>query len=65
MDSAIVTAGGFTNYTIYYNGQYTVKRKAILARQIANGVMMWEKWQDAPDANSLLKAACDTVGRPY
>ncbi len=64
-DSAIVTAGGFTNYTIYYNGQYTVKRKAILAKQIANGVMMWEKWQDAIDANSLLKAACDTVGRPY
>jgi chitinase len=64
-DSAVVTAGGFTNYTIYYNGQYTVKRKAILAKQIANGVMMWEKWQDAADNNSLLKAACDTVGRSY
>jgi len=64
-DSAVVTAGGFTNYTIYYNGQYTVKRKAILAKQIANGVMMWEKWQDAIDNNSLLKAACDTVGRAY
>jgi GH18 family chitinase len=65
LDSAIVSSGGFTNYTIYYNGQYTVKRKAILAKQIANGVMMWEKWQDAPDAASLLKAACDTVGRVY
>ncbi|HEX7846257.1 MAG TPA: glycoside hydrolase family 18 protein, partial [Chitinophagaceae bacterium] len=64
-DSAIVTAGGFTNYTIYYNGQYTVKRKAKLAKDIANGVMMWEKWQDATDDNSLLKAACDTVGRAY
>ena len=64
-DSATVTAGGFTNYIIYYNGQYTVKRKAILAKQIANGVMMWEKWQDAADGNSLLKAACDTVGRSY
>ncbi len=64
-DSAVVTAGGFTNYTIYYNGQYTVKRKAILAKQIANGVMMWEKWQDAIDGNSLLRAACDTVGRTY
>lgn len=64
-DSAVVTAGGFTNYTIYYNGQYTVKRKAMLAKQIANGVMFWEKWQDAADGNSLLKAACDTVGRPY
>ncbi len=64
-DSAVVTAGAFTNYTIYYNGQYTVKRKAKLAKDIANGVMMWEKWQDAMDNNSLLKAACDTVGRAY
>lgn len=64
-DSAVVTAGGFTNYTIYYNGQYTVKRKAKLAKDIANGVMLWEKWQDAIDNNSLLKAACDTVGRTY
>ena len=64
-DSAIVTNGGFTNYTIYYNGQPTVKKKAIYAKQNANGVMMWEKWQDAMDGNSLLKAACDTVGRTY
>lgn len=64
-DSATVTAGGFTNYTIYYNRQYTVKRKAKLAKDIANGVMLWEKWQDAVDGNSLLKAACDTVGRAY
>jgi hypothetical protein len=64
-DSAIVSAGGFTNYTIYYNGQPTVKKKAALAKQIANGIMMWEKWQDAVDDNSLLKAACDTIGRIY
>ena len=64
-DSAIVTSGGFSNYTIYYNGQYTIKRKAKLAKDIAGGVMLWEKWQDAPDGNSLLKAACDTVGRSY
>lgn len=65
LDSAIVSAGTFTNYTIYYNGQYTVKRKAKLAKDIAAGVMFWEKWQDTPDATSLLKAACDTVGRSY
>jgi GH18 family chitinase len=64
-DSAIVTNGGFTNYTIYYNGQPTVKRKTMLAQQQANGVMIWEKWHDAMDNNSLLKAACDTIGRPY
>jgi chitinase len=65
LDSAMVTAGGFTNYTIYYNGQYTTKRKAKLAKDIANGVMFWEKGQDAHDVNSLMKAACDTVGRAY
>ncbi len=64
-DSAVVTNGGFTNYTVYYNGQPTVKKKTILAKQTANGVMMWEKWFDAMDGNSLLKAACDTIGRPY
>lgn len=64
-DSAIVTNGGFTNYTIYYNGQPTVKRKTMLAQQQANGVMIWEKWHDAMDNNSLLKAVCDTIGRPY
>ncbi len=65
LDSATVSAGGFTNYTIYYNGQYTAKRKAKLAKDIAAGVMMWEKGQDAIDDNSLLKAMCDTVGRTY
>lgn len=64
-DSAVVTNGGFTNYTIYYNGQPTAKKKAMLAKQTAAGVMVWEKWQDATDGNSLLKAVCDTIGRPY
>jgi GH18 family chitinase len=65
-DSAVVTSSGYPSpYTIYYNGQYTVKRKAKLAKDIANGVMFWEKGQDAHDNNSLLKAACDTVGRSY
>ncbi|MES2882772.1 MAG: glycosyl hydrolase family 18 protein, partial [Bacteroidota bacterium] len=62
-DSAIVTNGSFTNYTIYYNGQPTVKIKTKLAQAQGNGVMMWEKWHDAMDGNSLLKAACDTIGR--
>ena len=65
-DSAVVTASGYPSpYTIYYNGQYTTKRKAKLAKDIANGVMFWEKGQDAHDVNSLIKAACDTVGRAY
>ncbi|HNJ94733.1 MAG TPA: glycoside hydrolase family 18 protein [Ferruginibacter sp.] len=64
-DSAVVTNGGFTNYTIYYNGTFTVKRKAMLARQAANGIMLWEKSQDSHDNTSLLKAVCDTIGRTY
>jgi chitinase len=65
-DSAIVTSSGYPSpYTIYYNGQPTVKKKAMLAKSSANGVMMWEKWHDTHDATSLLKAVCDTIGRPY
>lgn len=64
-DSAIVTSGGFNNYTIYYNGLFTVKKKAMLARQSGNGIMIWEKSQDNHGNNSLLKAVCDTIGRPY
>ena len=64
-DSAVVTAGGFTNYKIYYNGQPTIKKKTMLAKTMANGVMLWEMGQDANDANCLLKAACDTLGRAY
>lgn len=67
-DSAVVTVTGVNGnnpYTIYYNGQYTAKVKARLAKNIANGVMFWEKGQDAQDNNSLIKAACDTVGRSY
>lgn len=65
-DSAIVTTPGWpTPFMIYYNGMPTIKRKAILAKQQANGIMLWEKGQDVHDGNSLLKAACDTIGRAY
>jgi hypothetical protein len=64
-DSAVVSTTTYPSYTVYYNGQYTVKRKAKLAKDIAGGVMFWEKGQDAMDNNSLLKAACDSVGRTY
>jgi chitinase len=64
-DSAIVSNGTFLNYTIYYNGIPTVKKKAMLAKQMGNGIMIWEKSQDAHDGNSLLKAVCDTIGRAY
>ncbi|MCY7291056.1 MAG: hypothetical protein LH615_02630, partial [Ferruginibacter sp.] len=64
-DSAVVTQGSFVNYKIYYNGLATVKKKAILAKQSGNGIMLWEKSQDAHNNNSMLKAVCDTIGRVY
>jgi GH18 family chitinase len=64
-DSAVVSTGSNSNYMIYYNGQPTAKRKAMYAKGYGNGVMLWEKWQDTHDNNSLLKAICDTIGRTY
>jgi GH18 family chitinase len=65
-DSAIVTSSGYaTPYMVYYNGQPTIKLKTMQAKLRGNGVMLWEKGQDANDNNSLLKAVCDTIGRPY
>ncbi len=65
-DSAVVSSGSFTNYKIYYNGQRTAKLKTMYAKNgMGNGVMLWEKGQDAHDGNSLLKAVCDTIGRTY
>lgn len=65
-DSAIVTSSGYPSpYTIYYNGQFTAKKKAMLAKTEGNGIMMWEKGQDTHDATSLLRAVCDTIGRAY
>ncbi|MFN3793264.1 MAG: glycoside hydrolase family 18 protein [Chitinophagaceae bacterium] len=64
-DSARVSVTGFSNYMIYYNGTVTAKRKAMLAKTQASGVMLWEKGQDVHDASSVLKAICDTLGRTY
>lgn len=65
-DSATVTASGYPSaFTIYYNGQATVKLKTMQAKLRGNGVMLWEKGQDSNDNTSLLKAVCDTIGRPY
>lgn len=64
-DSARVSVTGFSNYMIYYNGTTTAKRKAMLAKTQASGVMLWEKGQDVHDAASILKAICDTLGRTY
>ncbi|MEO6868344.1 MAG: glycoside hydrolase family 18 protein [Ginsengibacter sp.] len=64
-DSAIVTAPGFSLYKIYYNGRQTVKKKAAYAKSFGGGIMFWEIGQDTNDDLSLIKAACDTIGRSY
>lgn len=67
-DSAVVTVTGVNGnnpYTIYYNGQPTIKLKTQQAKTRANGVMLWEKGQDEHTTHSLLKAVCDTIGRAY
>ncbi len=64
-DSAMVTSTGFPSYKIYYNGIPTVKKKAAYAKAFAGGMMFWEMGQDANNDLSLIKAACDTIGRTY
>lgn len=65
-DSAIVSVSTFPNpYTIYYNGQSTIKKKSMMAKERGNGIMIWEHGHDSHDATSLFKAACDTLGREY
>lgn len=48
-----------------YNGIPTIKQKAQLAKDRANGIMFWEFSQDTNDETSLIKAANDQLGRAY
>ena len=42
-------------YTMYYNGMPTIKKKVLLAKQHASGIMIWQLLGDAPGDQSLLK----------
>src|SRR5689334_10562096 len=42
--------------TVYYNGAPTLRRKTELAKQKANGIMIWTLEEDSPGEASLLKA---------
>ncbi len=48
-----------------FNGITTIKQKAQLAKDRANGIMFWEFSQDTSNDNSLIKAANDQLGRAY
>lgn len=60
IDSALV---GSTKY--YYNGVITTKKKAKLAKDVANGIMFWEFYHDDGGSKSIIKAANDTLSRSY
>lgn len=66
-DSATLTnATTGATYTTYYNGINTVKRKTDYAKLNAGGIMFWEIAQDTPgDANSLIRAANEALGRSF
>lgn len=49
----------------HYNGIPLVQSKATLAQSRANGMMLWEFYQDPNGDKSLLKAANDALGRKY
>jgi chitinase len=46
--------------TMYYNGIPTIRRKTILAKEKASGIMIWQILGDAPGDKSLLKAINET-----
>jgi len=48
---------------IYYNGMPTIRRKTLLAREKASGIMIWQILGDAPGELSLLGAINQTAGR--
>jgi chitinase len=53
-----------TGGNIYYNGLPTIRKKTLLARKKAGGVMVWQLMQDDSGSNSLLKGIDDTVHSP-
>ncbi|HEY4154243.1 MAG TPA: glycosyl hydrolase family 18 protein, partial [Puia sp.] len=46
---------------LYYNGIPTIRRKTMLAKEKASGIMIWQIMGDAPGEKSLLKVIYDTA----
>ncbi|GGH12283.1 glycosyl hydrolase family 18 protein [Pedobacter zeae] len=49
----------------YFNGTVTTRKKAKLAKDIANGIMFWEFYHDDNGDKSIIRAANDELGRNY
>ncbi len=46
---------------MYYNGAETMRKKALLAKEKASGIMIWQILGDAPGDKSLLKVINDVL----
>lgn len=64
-DSATLFKADGSSYTIYYTGQASAILKAQKANSEAGGFMFWEIGQDVSTNNSIIKSACDAIGRVY
>lgn len=60
LDNALINGVQF-----YFNGTITTKKKAKLAKDIANGIMFWEFYHDDNGDKSIIRAANDELGRNY
>jgi len=60
LDNALIN-----NVQFYFNGTITTKKKAKLAKDVANGVMFWEFYHDDNGDKSIIRAANDELGRNY
>ncbi|WP_293785825.1 glycosyl hydrolase family 18 protein [uncultured Pedobacter sp.] len=60
LDNALIDGVQF-----YFNGTITTRKKARLAKDIANGIMFWEFYHDDNGNPSIIRAANDELGRNY
>ncbi|NII84445.1 MULTISPECIES: glycosyl hydrolase family 18 protein [unclassified Pedobacter] len=60
LDNALIDGVQF-----YFNGTVTTRKKAKLAKDMANGIMFWEFYHDDNGDKSIIRAANDELGRNY
>ncbi|WP_412466813.1 glycosyl hydrolase family 18 protein [Pedobacter sp. KLB.chiD] len=60
LDNALIDGVQF-----YFNGTITTRKKAKLAKDIANGIMFWEFYHDENGDKSIIRAANNELGRNY
>lgn len=63
IDSTIIKKDTITQYTIYYDGINTIRKKTAGAFTYGGGIMFWEAGQDANGKYSLITAAVKQIGK--